>query len=118
MSVGKMTVMIVEDNPGDVFLLEEMLKDIELDLNVMVIDDGKQAVSVLMREWSSTPDLVILDLNLPRMNGFDVLAYMKSSPALSDIPVIVMTGSLRDEDEVRARCMGVADYCLKPATSI
>ncbi len=118
MSGNKMMVLIVEDNPGDAFLIEGMLKDLDLNLNVMVIEDGKQAVSVMMEGRERTPDLIILDLNLPRMNGFDVLAFMKAESSLGSIPVIVMTGSLRKEDEVRARSLGAADYCIKPATFI
>ena len=72
----------------------------------------------MMEGRERTPDLVILDLNLPRMNGFDVLACMKAESSLGSIPVIVMTGSLRKEDEVRARSLGAADYCIKPATFI
>ena len=59
---------------------------------------------------------MILDLNLPRMDGFDVLRMMKADDGLRSIPVVVMTGSLKKEDENKARSLGAADYCIKPAT--
>ncbi len=116
MNGNKMRVLIVEDNPGDAYMIEEMLHDLKMELSITVIEDGKQAVETLLR--ALTPDMVILDLNLPRMNGFDVLACMKAESSLSSVPVIVMTGSLRREDEIKARSMGAAEYCIKPPTTI
>ncbi len=62
------------------------------------------------------PDLIILDLNLPRMDGFEVLDLMKKDDELRSIPVVVITGSLRSEDETRARSLGAIEYCIKPST--
>ena len=116
MSVNTMMILVIEDNPGDAFLVEQMLKDLKLNLNVMVIEDGKRAVSVMMEAREQNPDLVILDLNLPRMNGVDVLACMKAESSLSSIPVIMMTSYLKGEDEIRARSLGASDYCIKPTS--
>jgi CheY-like chemotaxis protein len=116
MSDNKLDVLIVEDNPGDAYIIKEMLKDLKLNLSITVAEDGQQALEIL-RVKSGTPNLVILDLNLPKINGFEVLSYMKASPTLALIPVVVMTGSLRSEDEQRSREMGAVDYCIKPATA-
>lgn len=64
-----------------------------------------------------TPDVVVLDLNLPKVHGFEVLRRMKASPSLRTLPVVIMTGSLNKDDEIRARDMGVSDYCIKPSRS-
>ena len=99
MNENKIKVLVVEDNPGDAFLIEEMLRGLNLDLKVTQLGDGRQAMDALMAKGFISPDLVILDLNLPRVYGLDVLAYMKSIPALSFILVIMMTGYLKGEDE-------------------
>lgn len=111
-----LAVLIVEDNPGDAFMIKEMLNDLKLDLKVTVVKDGQEALDVLSDGRGILPDLVILDLNLPKVDGFDVLKYMKARQKLNPIPVVVMTGSSRIEDEKRSRQLGAADYCIKPAT--
>jgi chemotaxis family two-component system response regulator Rcp1 len=117
MSDNKLEVLIVEDNPGDAYIIKEMLKDLKLNLSITVAEDGQQALNILKAKQNGSPNLVILDLNLPKINGFEVLSYMKASPTLALIPVVVMTGSLRSEDEQRSREMGALDYCIKPATA-
>ena len=82
-------------------------------------EDGQEALDIMRRigqYGGPALDLVILDLNLPKVGGFDVLKAMKADDELRSIMVVVMTGSLRAEDEVRARSMGATDYCIKPAT--
>ncbi len=116
MSDEKVKVLIVEDNPADAFMIEEMLKELKMELNIKIVEDGLEAVNLLKNKGNVVPDLIILDLNLPRMDGFDVLKLMKNADDLRTIPVVVLTGSLKKEDEVRARRMGADDYCLKPAT--
>ena len=116
MNENKIKVLVVEDNPGDAFLIEEMLRGLNLDLKVTQLGDGRQAMDALMAKGFISPDLVILDLNLPRVYGLDVLAYMKSIPALSSISVMIMTGYLKGEDEIRARSLGASDYCIKPTS--
>lgn len=117
MSENKLEVLIVEDNPGDAYMIKEMLQDLKLKLNISVARDGQLALDILNDGNNALPGLVILDLNLPRVNGFDVLRFMKDSPKLKPIPVVIMTGSLRSEDEQRSRKLGAVDYCIKPATA-
>jgi CheY-like chemotaxis protein len=106
----------VEDNPGDAYMIKEMLNDLNLSLSMTVAKDGQAALNILKSIQNGKPGLVILDLNLPKVNGFEVLTFMKSSQALRSIPVVVMTGSLRHEDEQRSRELGAVDYCIKPST--
>lgn len=110
-------VLLVEDNPGDAYLISEMLREVGLVLNITIARDGQRALDIMGegtdRPNGSPPDFVILDLNIPKVKGFDVLAFMKANPNLRSIPVVVMTGSLNPQDEVRAREMGVADYRIK-----
>ncbi len=112
-------VLIIEDNPGDALLISELLETMGLPLHVTLAQNGQQALNILGNEGghpkSPIPDFVILDLNLPKVHGFEVLAFMKSTPALRTIPVVVMTGSLNKEDEKKARAMGVTDYRIKPS---
>jgi CheY-like chemotaxis protein len=117
MNKKKMKVLIVEDNPGDAFLIEEMLRDLKLELEITLAKDGQEALDILVAGRNGVPGLVILDLNLPKVDGFGVLRYMNEKPTLSSIPVVVMTGSLRKEDEKRSRELGAVDYCIKPATA-
>jgi two-component system, chemotaxis family, response regulator Rcp1 len=117
MSENKLEVLIVEDNPGDAYMIKEMLNDLKLTLSITVAKDGQAALNILKDISSGAPGLVILDLNLPKVNGFEVLTFMKSSATLRSIPVVVMTGSLRSEDELRSRELGAVDYCIKPSTA-
>ena len=84
-------------------MIKEMLNDLKLTLNITVAKDGQAALDILKNIRNGKPGLVILDLNLPKVNGFEVLTYIKSSQTLRSIPVVVMTGSLRGEDEQRSR---------------
>ncbi len=111
-----MRVLIVEDNAGDAFMIEEMLNELKMELRIMVVEDGVEAMTLLQNKENIVPDLVILDLNLPGMDGFEILELMKGSDEMRKIPVIVQTGSLRSEDEIRARSMGAIDYYIKPST--
>ncbi len=113
-------VLLVEDNQGDAFLIKEMLRDTEIDLNVSVAENGQKALDMLNRAVggvNSTYDLVILDLNLPKVHGLEVLSYMKSMHGLKQITVVIMTGSLNRDDETKARAMGANNYLIKPASN-
>jgi CheY-like chemotaxis protein len=114
----RLGVLLIEDNKGDIFLIGELLRDTGLDVSITVAENGQLALAMLKRmaqDGTCVPDFVILDLNLPKVHGFDVLAYMKGAEPLHAVPVAVMTGSLNREDEVKARSMGVVDYRIKPS---
>lgn len=111
-------LLLVEDNQGDAFLIKEMLRETKIELKITVAENGQKALDLLSRSIGSNEngfDFVILDLNLPKVHGFDVLSYMKSMHGLKNIPVVVMTGSLNGDDEVKARGMGAANFLIKPS---
>ena len=113
----QLEVLMVEDNLADATLISDLLKDIGAPVNLTVAENGKKALDILekMTGEPTKPDLVILDLNLPMVDGFDILAYLKATMSLLSVPVLVMTGSMNKDDEKRARSMG-ANYCIKPST--
>jgi two-component system, chemotaxis family, response regulator Rcp1 len=114
-----LTVLMVEDNLMDVVLTEEVLSESERNTYRMeVAKDGVEAMRFLLRlkghEKTPRPDVMLLDLNLPRMHGFDLLSKMKRNVELKDIPVFVLSTSTNEKDVQRAKELGVDGYLLKP----
>ena len=111
-------ILLVEDNPGDVRLTREALRDGKVQNRLSVVPDGVEAMAFLRREGAYAnaprPDLILLDLNLPRKNGREVLAEVKSDPDLLRIPVIVLTTSGDDQDVLRAYEYHANCYITKP----
>jgi chemotaxis family two-component system response regulator Rcp1 len=107
----------VEDSPSDVRLIREALKDATVPVQIMVARDGVEAIEHLKQSeigQAVRPDLVLLDLNLPRKNGKEVLAEIKASPGLRQIPVLIMTSSRSDEDVAEAYSLNANCYITKP----
>ncbi len=117
--VGTRELLIVEDDPGDVLLTREALSQATAAINVHVVGDGEAAVDFLRREGEHTtaprPDLVLLDLNLPRLDGREVLARIKSDPGLRTIPVVVLTTSKSVEDVRSSYDLHANAFVSKPA---
>lgn len=111
-------ILLVEDNPADVRLTIEALKEAKVHNNLHIATDGAEAVSFLRREGKFSeaprPDLILLDLNLPRKDGREVLEEIKSDPALKSIPVVVLTTSEAEEDILRAYNLSANCYVTKP----
>ncbi len=111
-------ILLVEDNPGDVRLTQEGLNEGKVRNNLHVARDGVQALAFLRREGEHVdavrPDLVLLDLNLPRKDGREVLAEMKSDPELRTIPVVVLTTSSAEQDVLRSYELQANCYITKP----
>lgn len=111
-------VLLVEDDPGDVLLTREAFKDHKVRNNLNVVSDGEEAIAYLRRETryteASRPDLVLLDLNLPRKDGREVLKDIKADPELRSIPVVVLTTSEADEDVLRSYDLHANAYVTKP----
>lgn len=111
-------VLLVEDNPGDVRLTQEAFKDGRVLVNLTVAMDGVEALEVLNRKGVHSqkvrPDLILLDLNLPRKNGREVLEEIKADDDLKRIPVIVMTTSKAEQDIYRAYNLNANCYVTKP----
>ena len=111
-------ILLVEDNPGDVELTREALHDTKVHMRLSVVNDGVQAMAFLRREGeyadAPRPDLILLDLNLPKKDGRGVLADVKQDPALRNIPVVVLTSSQAEQDIVRAYELHANCYVTKP----
>jgi chemotaxis family two-component system response regulator Rcp1 len=111
-------VLLVEDNPADVRLTQEAFRDAKMHLDLHVAMDGMEAMEFLLRQGgfsdSPRPDLILLDLNLPRKDGREVLAEVKSSDALKSIPVVVLTTSASDADIERSYLLHANCYISKP----
>lgn len=111
-------VLLVEDNPGDVELARETLARSKLHLDFSVASDGVQALEYLRGEGApgeaGRPDLILLDLNLPRKDGRQVLEEIKSDPGLRRIPVVVLTSSDAESDILRSYDLGANCFVTKP----
>jgi len=111
-------VLLVEDNPGDVRLTEEAFKELDSPNTLCVLQDGVEAVLYLKRQGkyknAVRPDLILLDLHLPRKTGLETLAEIKNDPALRAIPVIMLTTSEEKEDVLKAYDLQVNGYINKP----
>lgn len=111
-------ILMVEDNPADVRLTREAFKDAKVLNNIHVTYDGEEAMSFLRREGkyadAPCPDIILLDLNLPKKDGREVLAEIKKDPDLKRIPVVVLTTSDDEKDIFRAYDLHVNAYVKKP----
>jgi two-component system, chemotaxis family, response regulator Rcp1 len=111
-------ILMVEDNPGDVRLTVEALKEAKVRNNLHTVEDGVEALAFLRREGRYAdvprPDLVLLDLNLPKMNGREVLAEIKEDPDLRRIPVVILTVSQAEQDIVKSYNLHANCYITKP----
>ncbi len=111
-------VLLVEDDPGDVLMTREAFEANKVANRLSVVSDGAEAMTYLRKEGQyadvPTPDLVLLDLNLPRMDGREVLAAMKGDEELRRIPVVVLTTSEAEEDVLRSYSLHANAYVTKP----
>ena len=106
-------VLLVEDDPGDVVLIQEAFEHNKVRNRLHVVGDGVEAMDFL-RNGGERPDLILLDLNLPRKDGREVLAEVKGDPALRSIPVVVLTTSKAEEDILRSYDLHANAYVTKP----
>jgi len=113
-----LVVLLVEDSPGDVRLTREAFKDAKVHINLSVASDGAEAIAFLEHEGkyadAPRPDLILLDLNLPKKDGREVLAEIKESPTLMSIPVVVLTTSASEADILRSYRLHANCYITKP----
>ncbi len=111
-------ILLVEDNPGDVRLAQEALKESKVHNKMFVVEDGIEAMEFLRQRGkyagAPRPDLILLDLNLPRKNGREVLAEVKSDNSLKRIPVVVLTVSRDEQDVLKAYDLHANCYITKP----
>lgn len=113
-------LLIIEDNPGDVRLLEEAFRELEANIHIQIARDGAEGLEMVLdanqHHSRKRPDLILLDLNLPKISGHDVLTRLKSNPLTSRIPVIVLTSSRAESDVRRAYESHANAYLKKPST--
>jgi CheY-like chemotaxis protein len=111
-------VLLVEDDPGDVLMTREAFEHHKIRNQLHVVNDGEQAMQFLRQlgEYASAPrpGLILLDLNLPRRDGLEVLAELKADPGLRVIPVVILTTSQADEDILRSYALHANAYVSKP----
>jgi chemotaxis family two-component system response regulator Rcp1 len=120
MSQRSIEILIVEDSQADLYLTYNALRDAKFTNAISAVTDGEDALKYLRREGKYTdaarPDIVFLDLNLPRMTGHEVLAAIKADPNLRAIPVVMISSSAMESDIARAYDEQVAAYIVKPGT--
>ncbi len=104
------TIMVVEDNEDVAYLLKFMLS--REGFNVLTAEDGRQATALIVGE--APPDLVLLDIMIPYVNGFQLLEKIKNTPEWKEVPVVMLTSKSQESDVVRALDQGATDYIIKP----
>ena len=113
-----MQILLAEDNPADVRLLQEAFKESHRGSTLSVVSDGVEALAFLRREGrysaAPQPDLLVLDLNMPKKDGRQVLSEMKADPELRAIPVMILSSSSLPEDRRTAAALGAVRYVVKP----
>ena len=117
-SPSPVRILVVDDDPGDVLMIEEALEDSDVEKVIDVVNDGQEAMEFLRREGrhaeASRPDLILLDLNMPRMDGRQVLGAVKQDEDLRTIPIVVLTTSNADTDIVGSYILQANAYVTKP----
>lgn len=119
--MSPLTVLLIEDNPRDIRLTQRAFKQTEMTHDLRVVRDGDEALAYLHREGAygdprsaPRPDVILLDLNLPRMGGHELLRRVKQDPRFKHVPIIVLTTSGRPDDVLQAYDAGANAYLLKP----
>ena len=113
-------ILLAEDNPADVYLIREALREHGVDFTLRVAEDGRDVLAFLSGESStlaeSVPQLIILDLNLPRHDGIEILQQVRATTRLSSVPVVVLTSSDSPRDRLIATELGATRYLRKPSS--
>jgi CheY-like chemotaxis protein len=112
-------VLLADDNPSDVYLIREALREHSVDCTLRVVSDGKEAMGIIAGETDADTGairLIILDLNLPRHDGIEILQRLRESSRLEGVPVVVLTSSDSPRDRVQANDLGATRYLRKPSS--
>lgn len=113
-------ILLIEDNPGDVRLAQETLKDYKMQNALHVVRDGEEALKYLRKEAPYAdvrqPDMVLLDLNLPKIDGLEVLKEMQQDPVLRNLPVVILTGTRLDQEWLKRYRIPADCFIIKPLT--
>ena len=123
MGQAEPTILLVEDSEDDVFIMKHALKKSGNQVPLQIVTDGEMAIQYLSgkgdyadRQRFPVPSLVLLDLKLPYINGFEVLSWIRQQPELACINVVVLTGSAEKKDQNKASALGANSYLVKPPT--
>jgi CheY-like chemotaxis protein len=123
--MAKTTVLYVEDEENDILFMKLAFKQVGLELVLQPVVDGQKAIAYLAGEGGYAdrgryplPALILLDLNLPLISGFEVLEWLRKQPELAWVPVVIFSSSGRPEDREKAHELGANDYVLKPASGM
>lgn len=108
------SILLIEDDMLDAMIVKRALRDLHIDINLTVATGGEDAVDYLNDHLDNLPTLILLDLNMPRMNGFELLDYLQHKQTLNTIPVIVLSTSVQHEDIERAYALSARAYIVKP----
>ncbi|MDP4172598.1 MAG: response regulator [Bacteroidota bacterium] len=113
-----MEILLIEDSVIQALIISELLKDNNSQYNLTILNDGEKAINYLFRKGLyknvPLPDIVILDLNLPKVNGFDILSEIQKHEELRNVKVVILTSSEDEDDKSRARQLGALEYFIKP----
>lgn len=116
--MSTLNILLVEDNEGDIVLIQEAFEEFNLSVNLDIVRDGEEAVNYLLNRGNQVeakkPDLIILDINLPKINGHEVASIIKQNDSTKQIPVVIFTTSSSDSDISRAYYNLVNSYVIKP----
>ena len=118
----KQTILLVDDSENDLFLMQRAFKKAEFNQPLQMAHNGEEAIAYLKgdgpysdRNKFPLPAVILLDLNMPMKNGFDVLAWLRTQPALKRLSVVILTASMRQEDVERAFDLGANSFLVKPS---
>ncbi len=107
-------ILLVEDDQVDAMTVKRALKEINVTNRLDIVNDGEEALTFLNNSENEKPGIILLDLNMPKMNGIEFLKIAKKDDSLKRIPVVVLTTSKEDQDKVESFNLGVAGYMIKP----
>jgi CheY-like chemotaxis protein len=108
------SILIVEDNPADVLLIKKALQEKGITCELTCFEDGEAALKNLSQKGRLLPDLILLDLQLPTVDGIDVLGKIRGMPRFSEVPIVILTSSESPSDKQRTARMGASRYIRKP----
>jgi chemotaxis family two-component system response regulator Rcp1 len=111
---GPARIFMVEDHAPDVFLLRKALRENDVDFHLTRFENGEQAVQALLR-LVEVPDLFILDLNVPKIDGLDLLRVIRKDPSMAEVPIAILTSSRTAQDKTEALALGATCFITKPA---
>ncbi|MBD2199698.1 MULTISPECIES: response regulator [Calothrix] len=107
-------LLLVEDEPGNILLIKRAMSKLKLNIQIQAVEDGEQAVNYLKK--SPLPQLILTDIKMPRMNGIELLAWIKQQPEFSQLPVIMFSSSGEIEDINQATALGASSYIVRPGS--